>query len=189
MSGTVIYFDALKELALKHILSKYATTELDVTIRGKWSPITDQEYRNLSAVVDEEVQTHVAWMVTCQEHVLKTPTFFLSTYFNEDSGVVRNPATDNARAHFAFMSGLDDKVTLLPGGSFPKQDWLNSSSKPLELEAMIPLETARLFGVDVGDRLVLVPPWEDTVSYMTVVVSGVFYSCLLYTSPSPRDRG
>ena len=174
MAGTVIYFDALRELALKNMLSKYTTTELDITIRGQWGPITDEEYRNVTNVVNEQVQAHVAWMVTDRERTAKTPTFFLSTSDNEDSMVVRKAGDDNARAYFAFLSGLEQETTLLPGGSTPKEQLLSPPGGPLVLEAMIPLEAARLFRVGVGDRMVVVPPWQDLVPYVTVVISGVF---------------
>jgi ABC-type lipoprotein release transport system permease subunit len=174
MAGTVIYFDSLRELALKKTLSKYTPTELDISIQGKWGPVTYEEYGKGSTVTNEQIQAHVAWMVTDRMHAAKTPTFFLSTPDNEEWGVVRKAGEDNARAYFAFLNGLEQKTTLLPGGSTPKEHRLNPPDEPLVLEAMIPLEAAKLFSVGVGDRLVAIPPWQDVTPFVTVVISGVF---------------
>ena len=171
MSGTVIYFDALRELALKNTLSKHSTTELDILIQGRRGPTSHEEYEKVSNAVNRAVDTRVAWMLRDRIRAGKSPTFFLTTPGNEEFA-----GEDNSRSYFAFIPRLHEYTTLLPGSRLPQEQRLNppGPDEPLELEAMIPLDAAELFGVRVGDRLVAVPPWEATAPYVTVVISGVF---------------
>ena len=80
----------------------------------------------------------------------------------------------DARAYFAFLSRLQEHARILPGGTGPRDDRLNKPGLPLELEALVPVEAVRSFGLSVGDRLVAVPHWADDVPYVTVVIVGIF---------------
>ena len=80
----------------------------------------------------------------------------------------------DARAYFAFLPRTQEHVRILPGGAGPRDDRLNGPGLPLELEALVPVEAARSFGLSVGDRLVAVPHWADDVPYVTVVIAGIF---------------
>ena len=169
MSGNVIYFDALRELALRTTLAKHTTTQLDVLIRGQKGPTSSQEYQKLSAVVEGAVDDRIEWMVEDRLRAGRSATFFLTTPGNEDRA-----GEDNSRAYFAFLTLLEGHTTLMPGGRLPEDRHLNAPDQPLELEAVVPLEVSQSFGVGVGDRLVAVPHWGDTNPYATVVISGVF---------------
>ena len=56
----------------------------------------------------------------------------------------------------------------------PGEQALESPNAPLELEVIVPVEAAELFGVGVGDRVSAVPYWRDRIPYASVVISGVF---------------
>ena len=47
MSGTVIYFDALRELALKNALSKLTIEEADILVKADRGPTTVAEYNKV----------------------------------------------------------------------------------------------------------------------------------------------
>ena len=169
MSGTVIYFDALRELALKRTLAKHTTTDLDILIKGERGPISYEEYEKVAGAAKREIDARVAWMLRDRIPAHKTPTFFLATPGTEDLA-----GADNARSYFAYLARLQEHTTLLPGSREPQARHLNAEDDPLELEAIVPLEAAELFDIDVGDRLVAVPPWTDAIPYVTVVISGIF---------------
>ena len=169
MAGTVIYFDALKQLALKKTLEEYTTTELDVLVQGQRGPVSREEHEKLTALVEGEVDLRLDWMLRDVIRGAKSPTFFLTPPGSEDLA-----GEDNARTYFAFLPRLHEHVELLPGGTFPSGQSRSQPGEPVLLEAIIPQEAAVLFDVGVGDRLVAVPPWKDTTPYITVVVTGVF---------------
>ena len=169
MAGTVVYFDALKELALKQHLGKRSASELDILVQGRSSPVSFQQYERFRALVDGEIDARVGWMVTDRIRVGKTPTLFLTTPGNEHLA-----GDDNARAYLAFAPRLPEQIDILPGGQLPQAQRLNPPGGPPELEAIIPSEAAQLFGVGVGDRLVVVLPGTSDSLRATVVISGVF---------------
>ena len=173
MAGTVIYFDALRELALRHTLGKHSKEDLDILVKAERGPTNYEEYRKVSNAADFVINARIDWLLTDRIPAGKTATFFLTTPGNQELA-----GEDNARAYFAFLPWLEgpdqQHITIQPGGRFPEAVRLNSPDEPLELEAMIPVEAAELFQVGVGDRLVAVPHWTDTGPYVTAVISGVF---------------
>ena len=168
MAGTVVYFDALKELALKRTLAKYTRTETDILIRGERGPVTSQEYERVLAQVNSQTDARVGWMTTGRIRVGKTPTLFLTTPGNEDQA-----GDDNARSYFAFLPDLLEYATVIEG-TFPRPQRLNATGGPLTIEALVPADAAKAFEVGVGDRLVAVTPWQDDITSVVVVIAGLF---------------
>ncbi len=169
LSGTVIYFDALRELALKNTLAKHTTSELDIVVKVRQVTTSNEEYAKAAAFVNGEIDTRVGWMLRDRIRAGKSATFFLTTPGNEDEA-----GKDNARTYFAFLPRLQEPTVALYDGRPPRAQRLNPQDQPPELEAIVSLEAARLFDVGVGDRLVAVPSWNDAVPYVTVVISGIF---------------
>ena len=169
LAGTVVYFDALRELALSSTLAKHATARLDILVKAGKVQTSAEEYARVKSLVDGEIDARVAWMLRDRILAGRTPTFFLTAPGNEDQA-----GLDNARSYFAFLPQLQQHTTLLDDGNLPSERRLNPSDEPPELEAVISLEDAQSFGVGPGDRLVAVPTWEDANPYATVVISGVF---------------
>ena len=169
LAGSVIYFDALRELALKDTLDDLTETETDILIRATRGPTTYQEYEKVSNVVNRQIDSRIAWLLDDRVRGGKTATFFLTAPGNEEAA-----GDDNARSYFAFLPRLEQHITVLPGGRYPQTEVYVPSDEPLELEAIIPVESAERFAVGVGDRLSAVPFWTDAVPYATVVISGIF---------------
>ncbi len=169
MAGTVIYFDALRELALRQGLAKHSVTDLDILIRGERGPVSYAEYEKISTIVNREIDQHVAWMLLGTTAAAKSPTFYLRALGNESLA-----GDDTARTYFAFLPELRRHITVLPGGAFPEDERVDQPGPYLQIEALVPIEAARSFNVEVGDRLVAVSYWEDDTPYVPVVVSGIF---------------
>ena len=60
ISGTVVYFDALRDLALNRSLAKHGDQELDILITGDRGPTTREEHRLLFNLVDRYVAPALA---------------------------------------------------------------------------------------------------------------------------------
>ena len=172
LSGAVIYFDALRELALKNSLGKHSDVRIDVLVRGQRGPTTYEEFDKVAAVVQEATDSHVEWMLKDRIAAGKSPTFFL-TLPGEEAAAGR----DDGRAYFAFLPRIftdPEKVTVLPGGTLPTDGRLNPPGGPLELEALVPSEAADQYGVGVGDYLVAISHWKDVTPQVNVRISGLF---------------
>ena len=168
LSGTVVYFDALRELALKTTLAKHTVTKLDILLQVGGVEPSREEHTRLSGLIEAGIDSHVAWLLRDRLSGGRSPTFFLATPGNEDRA-----GDDNARTYFAFVPRLDEHVTLL-SGTRPSSGRLNSPDGPLEIGAIVPVEAAHAYGAVVGDRLVAVPVKRDVAPYVTVVISGLF---------------
>ena len=76
------------------------------------------------------------------------------------------------------------------GGGNPSQLFMRRTHmvKPYDFSKLRKNLTKNIEGLSVGFN----DPkdWIHTGSYaLNYLISGDFYNCLLYTSPSPRDRG
>tara|TARA_Y100000590_G_scaffold300496_1_gene338798 strand:+ start:1832 stop:5272 length:3441 start_codon:yes stop_codon:yes gene_type:complete len=169
MAGTVIYFDALRELALKSALNEHTQTEIDLTVKGERGPLTREEFDLVKGTVAQAIQRDIGWIVSKENTALKTPTFFLGyPEQNEPLG------KDNSRTYFAHVPNFTDNINLLPGGRLPSEQQIKKTEGTLIVEAMIPSEAASAFSVTVGDSLVAAPPWDSNFGLIEVVISGVF---------------
>ena len=140
----------------------------------------------------------VGWFIEDTLHGGRSATFFLTP-----SGEETEAGGDNARSYFVFLPGVEDKITILPGGRMP-EPLLDPDVRgrqaptaaavpgdapveavlrgdPISMEAIVPEEAALDFGVEVGDTLSAVPYWHDATPYMSVTVTG------LYTRNDPDD--
>ncbi|MBM3934442.1 MAG: FtsX-like permease family protein [SAR202 cluster bacterium] len=169
MAGTVIYFDALRELALKRTLERHTVDQLNVILQVQRGPANYSEFRVVSDAVNEEIDSRIDWLVEERIRVGKSPTMFLNAAGNRPLTGYENP-----RTYFTYLPTLLEHAEILPGGRMPSDAALPSSDGTIRLEALVPEEAARTFGVNVGDEYVASPPWTDSTQYATVVITGVF---------------
>ena len=168
MSGTVIYFDALREIALRSALSQYSEAEMHIIMQGQRGPVNREEALRVSRVVDEAVALRLDWLIDGRIHAAKTPTMFLTA-----TGQEAVAGDDNARAYFAYIPDIEEQI-IIRGGTFPSVNPVNAPGRPFAIEAMIPVEAAELFGIRIGDRVSAVLPWSDDLAHVEVVISGIF---------------
>ena len=184
MAGTVIYFDALRELALKNALSALSVNDSNIALKSDRGPTTYAERDKVVAETEREIGDRVAWMLRDKTTGVKTATFFLSEVGEEASA-----DTDNPRTFFGHLPRLPDHVTVV-SGEWPADGYVESGECRVErgeertgnsslatshcIEALVPLEAAEDLGVGVGDTLAAVPYWSDTSPFIHVVIAGTF---------------
>ena len=83
MAGTVIYFDALRELALRKTLEQFTPAEIDIVMQGHRGPVNHNQYELVSQIVNEGIDEWARWFVGEQLRTGKTPTMFLTKYGSE----------------------------------------------------------------------------------------------------------
>lgn len=167
LAGTVIYFEALRELALKNSLERRTSEELDITLQATRGPTDNDEYSKVASVVDSLISRHLAWMLRDRLHAGKTPTFFLATPGNED-----HATESDDRTFFAFIQDLDQRAPL--GAGAPASLGIPvGAGQPLELEALILSEGHDEFGARVGDRFVAIPSFTSAIPQVNVTITGI----------------
>ncbi len=168
MAGTVIYYDALRELALKSTLASLTEDEANILVKADRGPTTVEEFAKVDRTVNGEVDARVAWFLESRVMGAKTATFFLSRVGHEAGA-----GQDNARSYFAYVPTLDEHIRMVSGG-WGSDAAPSAPGQPLRLQAIVPAESAELFGVGVGDSLSTVPYWNDAIPYATVTIAGIF---------------
>ncbi len=177
MAGTVIYFDALRELALKNALSKLSVNDSNIAIKSDRGPTKYEERDKVVAETEREIDDRISWMLRDKTTGVKTATYFLSEVGQEETA-----DTDNPRAFFGHLPRLSDHITVQPGGRPSGDGYVNAPGGEPTIEAIVPLEAANDLGVGVGDRLAAVPYWSDSSPYIHVVITGTF------TRTNPDDE-
>ena len=168
MSGTVIYFDALREIALRSALSQHSEAEMHIIMQGQRGPVNGEEAARVSRVVDGAVSQRLEWLIEGRTHAAKTPTMFLTA-----TGQEAIAGDDNARAYFAYIPDIEEEI-IIRGGAFPSARPVNAPGEPFAIEAMIPVEASETFGTRIGDRMSAVLPWSDDLAHVEVIISGIF---------------
>ena len=169
MSGTVIYFDALRELALKSSLEGLTVNETNIALKSDRGPTTYAERDKVFRETEYEIGARVSWMLRDRTTGVKTSTFFLS-----EVGQEATADTDSPRSFFGHLPRLTDHVTLQPGGRLPGDGQVGVPGGPSTTEAIVPLESALDLGVGVGDTMAAVPYWSDSSPFIHIVITGTF---------------
>ena len=167
LAGMVVYFDALRELALKNSLAHRSSTDLDIQIRVSRGPTSAEEYGKVLPVVEQRIVNHAQWMLQDQIAGGKSPTFSLVNSGNEEAAW---EGTD--RAFFTFVSKLNNHVAITDGRA-PGDGSSVPRNTPLLLEALVPAEVAREFGVDVGSVFSAVPYGTSEIPFVSVTITGL----------------
>ena len=169
LSGTVIYFNSLKEIALDASLDAMPSNNLDIVTKAVRGPTTVGEYEKVSNLIVGEATRNIGWFSKNLISGGSSTTFFLTEPGKEDQA-----GKDNARAYFLFSSDLNEHAGLIDGGRIPdnSNNQLDQNST-LVIEALISEEAAWESDIEIGDTLSVVPFWSDELDRANVVVTGV----------------
>lgn len=172
LAGTAIYFEALRDLALDIELGELSPVESNVLLIAERGPTTPANFAAISETVDSQTGPLLGRFLRGQDRAGRTSVFAVGTpgTFEDRDDLW----TTSVRSYFAFMSGFEESITILPGGRFPQDEAIIEPDEPLVIEALIPEEAGLAFGIGVDDRIVAVPSQPGPVPYMTVIVSGLF---------------
>jgi ABC-type lipoprotein release transport system permease subunit len=167
MAGTVVYFESLRELALKNALSRIPPEDLNIIIKADRGPTTPTERDKVAAIATSQVNAKVAWFLRDQKPLGRSATFFLTAPGNEGQA-----GLDNNRGYFVYMPEFDEVASIAPGGRAPRVQTA-APGEPLSLEALVPERQAQKYGIQVGETFSVVPYWDDVLPFASVVVTGL----------------
>jgi ABC-type lipoprotein release transport system permease subunit len=177
LSSTPFYSNALNDLGLAHALQEETIELLDVHIHAPNYTIDPDVYRTDSAFIDQQVSRNIGELIRQEERWIKSQTFYAAW---ADRPIPTD--TYRPRGHFHAFTNLEEHITLVEGRyadpvSFSDDD-LSTLTDPetestLEIEAMIGSETAEMFGVGVGDRVIFIHPWAEPEQQITIKLTGI----------------
>ena len=170
MAGTVVYFDSLRDLALRSELAKRDAKDLDIVVKATKGPTTRDDYLGVRQRIEAEYTARVGGLLRGTLRGGSSATFFVT-----EPGQEERAGEDNSRAYFAFIPGVEQQVRVLPGGRSPVE-MTNpvADGSPVVLEALVPADASERFDLRVGDTLSAIPPWSDVTPYASVVIAGLY---------------
>ena len=169
-SGTVVYFDSLRELALRAELANYDPLDLNILVKTTKGPTNREEYEGVRRIVEREYEDGLGWLLADAARGGRSATFFMTA-----PGAEADAGADNARGYFQFLEDAESHIRILPGGTTPAPllDFA-PDGRPLRVEGLIPADAAQELGVGVGDSLSLIPHWRDDTPYAAALITGVY---------------
>ena len=155
LSSTPLYSNAINDLGLKRSLHESQIELLDMHV---WVPndyINYDSYAEAGSFIDKQVSRNIRTVVRQEETWIQSQSYYLGR-----EG--RPMPTEGLRptGHFHIFSNVEDHVNIIKGQfARPVSAGITEEERQEEdfiVEGMIGSETAELFKVDVGDRLVFV---------------------------------
>jgi len=165
LAGTVVFYSALEELALQKAIEDLPQEQVDVLIQADISPSGMSEYLKLKNSVYEG---HIGLTEEYLEDVVeggKSATFFLT-----ESGYEHTAGKNDFRSFITYMDGFDSKIIDLSGNAQLDANIAMLGGSETTVNVTVLEEHASKLGLKLGDRLSLVPYWEESIAHVDVVI-------------------
>ena len=172
MSATVLYFDALHNIALQHDLNQQAPSTLDILVEAKQSRVSVVGHEELTGFVGPRIDRYLGPISDDISVAYKSSTFYVAG----EGAEVPPPSDDRRRAAFVVIEGIEDNSVLVEG-RWPLITAPVFGDTVLEVEGVISEATAAEFGLSVGDQFEMAPFWETndpTHDRVFASVSGIY---------------
>ena len=169
MSGTVIFFDSLREIALDQSLKRVSEEDIDVLLQANRGPTNVQEYRKIADRVEPVIEEFISPYGVSVAKAAKSSTFFLSK-----PGYEEGAGMDTQRAFVAYMPNLLENVVINDGsGMSDLIEEADSDGVPI-YRAIVPSDAAENLDVSAGSVVSVIPYWKDSVPFIRLLIVGIF---------------
>ena len=169
MSGTVVFFDSLREIALDKSLERVSEKDVDVLLQANRGPTNIDEYRKLADRVEPVIEEFISPYAVSVTKAAKSATFFLSKPGSEEEAGI-----DARRAFVSYMPNLLENVVTNDGSGMPDPiEETDPEGVPI-FRAIVPSDAAKNLNVSVGSVISVIPYWEDIVPFIRVMIVGTF---------------
>jgi len=172
VSSTPFYSSALDDLGLAHALRAKSVKVVNVDIYVRPQRIDSDDYNEWWQYIEAQATRRISSYVRQKERWIKTSTFSAAW---ADRPTPTGPGSPVG--HFHVFTNLEEHIVLLDG-RYPDPIPVGLSDEELvepglEIEAMIGSDTAEMFDVEVGDRLLLSTGSSFPPEQITVKLSGI----------------
>ncbi|MBI4328349.1 MAG: ABC transporter permease [Chloroflexi bacterium] len=169
-SSVVIYFDALREMGLRHALKNVAPEEFDLRLALESPTALREDQEAFIAEVENRVGRDIGWLVERPTLYGKSSTFFVRRPGEPPVGP-GDPLDKVPRGSFHTLTGAEEHIDLI-AGKMPAPVAATREG-PLVVEALAFEQTAAAFPIVVDEEVVFAPFWEDRADQVRVVITGV----------------
>ena len=188
MASSVIFFNALRDVALQRALSTHTSTDIDLLVEAGQIPTNSQTDATIVDAMNSSIVQQFSPFLNGHEFALKTWTFFVDLPppmmppsdcpcrttvgrgGNEDGRLIE---CDCCRITMMTLPNVKDRVNIIDG-RFPKIASINGSNDPLQVEGILDVESAKAMQLDVGDVYPARPYWEDEHNRIDILITGLY---------------
>lgn len=191
MSSSVVFFESLRDLALRRALAKPTPTELDVLIEASDAPASRATNRELDSKMQATIVSRLKPFLNGVHLGVKSWTFFT----DEPPPLVpaeecacratrippRNPdgspaltECDCRRVAFYSIPGVEKRTRLVEGLLPRPAGGLPAEGEGLVVEVMLDKATAERHRLTLGSKYPARPHWEDEHNRVDALVSGIY---------------
>ena len=186
MSGSIMYFDSLRDIALDFELSKISSEKLNVNISSSEKPLMGEKYlilkNDIEATLTNPLNKYsnqnfygtktstflpIEWGKTGEE-MEKGATSRLTSLCNSSQQISENSVVDICkRYYFSFFEDADKEELI----NFEKA---TSNSDENSIGIYIDKDIAKLFNISTGEKLELEAYWDESNPIVNIFVLGFF---------------
>ena len=192
MSGSFMYFDSLRDIALDYELESRSSESLDVKISASEKPLMGEKYQFLTQSIDQELINPLKSYSLNSYFGIRTATFLPKDIDNLIDKDIEFPKGETSistslcdskdqvssgnilefckRFYFTFIEDVDAKNLL----SIDKVFNQNPDSSEAQVSALINSEIAALFKISPGDVIKLETYWDEPDPSLNVLISGTY---------------
>ena len=186
MSGSIMYFDSLRDIALDFELSKISSEKLNVNISSSEKPLMGEKYLILKNDIEATLTNPLNKYANQNFYGTKTSTFLplewgktgeemekgatsrQSSLCNSSQQISENRAVDICkRYYFSFFEDADEKDLI----NFEQTSF---SSDENEIGIYMDKDIANLFNISSGQKLEIEAYWDEPDPIVNVIVLGFF---------------
>ena len=188
MASSVIFFDALRDVALQRALSTHEPSAIDVIVEVGQVPTNPETHDIMIDAMNSSLVGRFSSFLDQQEFSIKTWTFFVDLppervmpdecscqtairiIPDSDDGLVE---CNCRRVAMMTMPDVENRVDVT-SGNMPQAVVYNGHSDTFQIEGLLDAGSAELLELSVGDIYPARPHWEDEHNHVDVLVTGLY---------------
>ncbi|MFC2010587.1 FtsX-like permease family protein [Chloroflexota bacterium] len=154
ISSIPLYSNAINDFGLSRALRDRHIEALDLHVYAQYDLVNYENYCNEEAFVNQQVSQNAGSIIRQEETWIRSQTYYVGL-----AGKPLSPRPFRPTGYFHVFSNLEKHITVVEGEYSvpPRSDLSREELEDPEftIEGMIGSETADIFGVGVGDRLIV----------------------------------
>jgi ABC-type antimicrobial peptide transport system permease subunit len=172
LSSTPLYSNAINDLGLNRSLRERQIEMLDLNVYAPNYFVNRDDFQEADLFINRQVSRNIRSVVRQEETRIKSQTYYAAW---TDRPLPEN--TPRPLGHFQVFSNLEKYITIVEGryaeAATDGSSRDESSDSEFAVEGMIGSETAEIFDVEVGDRLVFITGFGSDEKQIVIELTAI----------------
>jgi len=177
LSGSVVYTNSLKDLAVQDALRPLDSSEVDLLITADFGPLNEESINVLQQTVASQIDPAVEGYGDLLGFAGRSETFLVAADVGLGEGTAPPAPDSNSRAWLATSAAFEQHISLVSGAMPPvhqQGDAQITGSGEVMIPAIVSEQGAAHLRVKVGDTFLIYPSWLSARESITVRINGIY---------------